>query len=822
MKVHAKIVIVGAGIVGSSAAYWLSHYGEKDVLVIDKGELFENDGSTSHAPGGVNPLSNNTAMAQLAGHTIDLFETLPIWKPGRKPLYMVGGVDVARTDMRMNEVKRLYTNGKGFGVEVHQIGPKEISELFPLMDGTKFKGGLYTPRKPVVAGPHVCGALSVECEKMGGARFVGNTRAIDFDIVDNRIVGIKTNNPEMEYIECEQALICTNIWTPALSEKFGVVTPLMPAEHQYLKTAPLPELAHVSDKNNADHEIIYPSVRDMDGGTYYRHWWDSLGIGNYHHKPLMVDSRKLGKTADHDFTAEDFVEAKKIVEDSIPAARGVEYPYKINGMFSFSVDGLPILGQTGIDGVWMATAVWVTNSGGVGKAMAEWMLTGEPEVDMRALNVNRFLDHQLSNKYIQIACAKAYVEVHDVIHPAQSTSKPRNIRHTPFYVRHQELDAEFTPSAGLEIPYWYNSNAKLLEKYGDQVPDRTGWPAMHWSRIQGAEHLAMRDSAGLMDLTALSILEITGPDAAAYMDYVCTTRMSNIAVGRVTYTLFCTPKGGIKRDVAVSRIDEDAYWIFTGNGTVPQERDWLERLVGDFDVSVNDLTQDYAALGLFGPNARNILQQVTLDDLSDEGFPFYTWQEIEIGMHKVYAMRISYVGELGWELHMSPDVALAVRDEIWAAGQEYDLTPVGLGAMRSMRVEKGYRVWGGDIYTEHNPYEAGMGWMVKLKKDDFVGKAALAEAKAEGQTRRLVTVTVDHPNCVPSGNEPIMVGDKVIGQITSGAWAYSVGKFVGFGYVPLEYAKPGTKVTVEYLAEQFDGEITEDVLFDPKNERMKA
>ncbi len=822
MKIHAKIVIVGAGIVGSSAAYWLAKYGEKDVLVIDKGELFENDGSSSHAPGGVNPLSNNPSMAKLAGDTIDLFETLPLWKPGRKPLYMVGGVDVARTDERMNEVKRLYTNGKGFGVEVHQIGPKEISELFPLMDGSKFKGGLYTPRKPVVAGPHVCGSLAVEAEKMGGTRFVANTKATEFVIENNRIVGIKTNNPDMEYITCEQALICTNIWTPALSETFNVVTPLMPAEHQYLKSAPLPELAHVSDRTNADHEIIYPSVRDMDGGTYYRHWWDSLGIGNYHHRPLMIDSRKLGKSADHAFTPEDFVEARKIVEDSIPAARGVDYPYSINGMFSFSVDGLPILGPTGVDGVWMATACWVTNSGGVGKAMAEWMITGEPEVDMRTLNVNRFLPHQLSDKYIQISCAKAYAEVHDVIHPAQSTSKPRNIRHTPFYPRHLELDAELTPSAGLEIPYWYNSNAKLLEKYGAQVPDRSGWPAQHWSRIQGAEHLAMRDTAGLMDLTALSIIEISGADAAAYMDYVCTSRLSRVKVGGVTYTLMCTPKGGIKRDIAISRIAEDTYWLFTGNGTVPQELDWMRRLVGDYDVVVNDLTSQYAALGLFGPNARAILEQVTPNDISDAGFPFYTWQTIEIGMHKVYAMRISYVGELGWELHMSMDTALAVRDEIWAAGAAHDLVPVGVGAMRSMRVEKGYRVWGGDIHTEHNPYDAGMGWMVKLKKDNFVGKAALAKIKAQPRTRQLVTITVDHPNCVPTGNEPIMIGDEVIGQITSGAWAYSVGKYVGFGYVPVEHAVPGTKVSVGYLAEEFAGEITADVLFDPNNERMKA
>lgn len=824
-------LIIGAGIVGCSAAYHFAQLGVKDVLVIDKGELFENDGSTSHAPGGINPLSNNTSMQQLAAQTIDIFETLPQWKPDRKPIYMVGGLDVARTDNRINEVKRLATSAKAFGLEAHIVDQKEIQELFPLIDPAPFKLGLYTPRKPVASGAHVCGSLAMETERISGGsiKFVGHTKATDFTVAGGRIKSVTTNNPDMGTIECERVLLCTNIWTPALSEKMGITIPLLSAEHQYLKTTPLPELAHASDRTDADNFVIYPSVRDMDGGLYYRNWWDTLGMGSYHHKPIMRDPRGLGKSADHPFTPEDWEDAHRLAKETMPALRrdDVGYPYKINGMFSFTVDGLPIMGETTIAGFWVAAALWVTNSGGAGKAIAEWMTFGEPSVDMRGIDVNRFLDYQTTDRYIQVACTKAYIEVHDVLHPAQWSSYPRNIRHTPFYIRHLEQRAQMTASAGLEIPYWLEENARLLEKYEAQIPPRDGWAAQYWSPIQGAEHLAMRDSVGLFDLTSLSIIEISGTDAEPFMDYMFTNHMT-FDVGKVVYSLLCTPKGGIKRDVAVARKSADAYWVFTGNGTLPLELDWFRRNRGDFAVTIRDQTKAYAALGLFGPNARNVLEKVTPNDVSNDAFPLYTWQNIEIGMSNVYAMRMSYVGELGWELHMPLDVALAVRDELWEAGREFGLVQCGVGAMRSMRVEKGYRLWGADIYTEHNPYEAGMGWLVRLKKDNFIGKKALqairADIKANGLKHRLVTITIDDPAAIPTGNEPVFgingSTDQLLGRITSGGYGHSIGKYIGFAYLPIEHTKAGTQVEIEYLTRRFPATVTQDCLFDPKNERM--
>lgn len=821
MKTYAQTVIIGAGIVGCSTAYYLAHYGVKDVLILDKGELFQNDGSTAHAPGGVNPLSNSTAMAQFATASIDLYASLPLWKPGRKPLYMVGGVDLARTDERMDEVRRLYSNGKGFGVEAHIIGPREISDLFPLVNGNLFKGALYTPRKPVIAGPHVSGSLAQEAERMAGHRFVGQTKVTDFVVENGRLSAILTNNPAMPHIQCERVLLCTNIWAPALTAKLGLTLPLLAAEHQYLKTEPLPQLAHVSDRTNADHEVIYPSVRDLDGGLYYRHWWDSMGIGSYHHRPILVRPATLGESADHPFTPDDFTEAQKMAEETIPALKGVSFPYRINGMFSFSVDGMPILGETPIKGCWVATAVWLSHAGGVGKAMAQWMTFGEPDVDMRQVDLNRFLPYQKTDRFIQIACAKSYAEVHDVVHPAQWSSKPRNLRLTPFHRRHEELRAVFQPNAGLEMPYWLEENQRLLEKYDAQIPHRTGWSAQYWSRIQGAEHLAMRESAGLFDLTNLAIIEVEGDDACAFANTLCTSQM-DIPAGRVAYTLLCTPKGGIKRDITAARLAPNRYWFFTGNGTLPLELEWFHRYAAGFSVTIRDLSHSYAALGLFGPNARRILQKVTPNSVANDAFPLYSWQTLEIGMATAYAMRLSYVGELGWEFHLPMDTALAVRDELWAAGREFNLVSCGVGAMRSMRVEKGYRLWGADIYTEHNPYEAGMGWMVKLNKGNFVGREALQAIKNQPLTRRLVTLTLDDPNVMPTGNEPVWDNGRLIGQITSGNYGYTIGRYITFAYLPPDYTQPGTQLEIEYLAQRYPATVTADTLFDAANARMKA
>lgn len=821
MTKHVRVVIVGAGIVGCSIAYHLTQLGWKDVLIFDKGELFDNVGSTSHAPGGVVPLTFNKTMSRLGGHSVKIYGSVDPWKPDRNTVNRTGGVELARTPERMEDLKRLNSLAKSYGVRANLVTPEEIVQLNPLLDAETYVGGLHIPDKLIVAGAHVSGALGRDATATGGATFVGYTEVTDFDVKDGRIVGVSTDNPDYAYVSCEQAVICTNIWSPAMSEKIGVKIPLMAAENQYALTEGIGQLAHL-DHSNKDHEVLYPTCRDLDVAMYYRHFWDQVGIGSYNHVPRMVNSRDVGETAMRAFTDDDFTVAWGHAKEAMPGIRQAKLGHRFNGMFSFSIDGMPVLGESPLKGVWVAAAIWLTHAGGVGKVMAELMTYGESEWDTRELSINRFIDCQRTERFISIASTKNYREVYDMTHPNQPTSAPRNVRLTPFHEKHKAMKAEFIPSAWLEMPYWLKENERLLELYDDQIPHRSGWGAKYWSRLQGAEHLATRENVAMFDLTGLAIIEVAGSGVVDFMNYLCTGKM-DIAPGRVTYTLLCTPSGGIKRDLTVARMGVERYWMFTGNATLNLEMAWVtSHAPKDGSVTVRDLSHSYAAVGVWGPNARKVLEKVTPNDVRNEAFPFYTWQWLEVGMATVYAMRISYAGELGWELHMPMDLAGGVWGDLWEAGREFGLVPAGLGSFRSLRFEKGYRLWGAEIHTETHPYEAGMGWMVKLRKGDFIGRDALVKARKAPLTRKLVTLTLDDPNVVLTGFEPIFAGDTLLGHVTSGNYGYTVGKYIAFGYVPPEFAEVGMELEVEFLSERHKAIVVEDVLHDPKNERMKA
>ncbi|GAB4578696.1 MAG: FAD-dependent oxidoreductase [Anaerolineales bacterium] len=819
MKTHTHLLIVGAGIVGCSTAYYLAQMGWKDVLVVDKGELFENDGSTSHAPGGVVPLGTTEVMTKLGFGSVELFSSLQPWKPDRNHFNPVGGLELARRPERMDMLKQLHGAAQAFGVEAELITSKQIEERVPYIKGDTYLGALFVKKKMIAAGAHLSGALARDAEAAGGVRFMGHTKVTEFIIQNGRLTGVKTDNPDLAEITCEQLLLCTNIWTPALTETFGITIPLLASEHQYVISTPVEALAHL-DVNNKDHEVIYPTVRDLDMAMYWRHHWNKIGVGSYHHKPRMVDPRAVSKTAMHPFTPEDFDEAWQIAQNAIPTLRGAGLTKAFNGMFSFSVDGFPITGPTPVKGFWVATAIWLTHAGGVGKAMANWLTHGDPGLDARQINVNRFMDYQLSQKFIQVACTKNYAEVYDIIHPAQPPSKPRNVRLTPFYEREKALGAYFTSIAGFEIPYWYEGNAHLLHKYSAQIPDRTGWGAAYWSRIQGAEHLATRETVGLFDVTTLGIIEVSGPSAAVFLDQVCTQPM-DVPPGTVVYTLMCTPRGGIKRDLTVVRLEKDRFWMFAGRMTVPQELDWLRQHAPAEGVMIRERSSEFASLGLWGPRAREVLASVSPNDVSHAAFPYFTAQWIEVGMAKVLAIRVSYAGELGWELYTSLDFGAHLWDTLWEAGQASGMVACGAGAFRSLRVEKGYRLWGSDVHTDYDPYEAGMGWMVKLNKGDFIGREALL-AKKGHNTRRLVTLTLDDPNAALMGYEPVFHEGKRVGMVTSGNYGYCVGKYVAFAYVPVELAAPGTALEVAFVGVRYPATVAVDVLFDPKNERMKS
>ncbi len=809
MQHQARLVIVGAGIVGCSAAYHLAALGWRDIVVLDKGGLFENDGSTSHAPGGMFLTNPSRMMTEFAKYSRQLYGQLDLG--GAPCLFGVGGVEVARTAARWHDLRRKQGWARSYGLEAHLLAPSEVRDLVPILDDTIIHGAYYVPDDAVAKGARVTEALA-RAAQAAGVTFHADTPVLGLEVRDGRVRAVVTQGGR---IAAEQVLLCTNIWAPVLAAQVGVTIPLQAAQHLYAVTTPLPEL------DGAPQEVVHPVMRDQDRSMYYRQQGDCYGVGSYRHEPLMVDPRDLERTAQRPFLPEHFAPAWEAAGELLPPLRRTQLQSRLNGMFAFTVDGFPAMGETTVKGLWSCVGLWLTHAGGAGKAIAEWMTDGVPGMDLREADITRFQPHQLTRAYVVERCAQNYREVYDIIHPAQPIASPRNVRLGMFHQRLVEQGGVFFQSGGWEVAQWYEANEPLLETYADRIPHREGWAAQFWSPIQGAEHLAVRERAGMFNLAALAVVEVAGPGAAAFLNWIATNQIDR-PVGRIIYTSMLDQRGGIVADLTVVRRAPDRFWLITGGSLLPRDRAWVERHAPqDGSVTITDLSSAYTALGLWGPRARDVLQRVAEEDVSNGAFPFYTARPLTIDTVPVYALRISYAGELGWELYAPTEYAARLWDVLWEAGQLHGVIAAGAGAFDSLRLEKGYRLWGTDIHADYNPYEAGIGWAVRLDKGDFIGRAALLQAKEDGLARRLCCLTLDGPG-VLLGKEPILHNGAPVGYVTSANYGYSVGAFIAYGYLPIACAAPGTQVEVEFFGERFRATVAVEPLFDREMARLKA
>lgn len=818
MRNQASLVIIGAGIVGCSVAHYLTQKGWRDIVVLDQGPLPKTGGSTSHAPGLVFQTNSLRVMTEFAKASVQLYSDLEL--DGQPCFYPVGSLEVAATPERWDDLKRKLGFARAWGLEAELLSPEQCREKIPLLDAGKILGGLHVPSDGIAKALRICDAL-IRGASERGATFYGETPVIDIEVANGRVQAVVTPAGR---IATDLVLVCAGIWGPRVGRMAGVSIPLQPMEHLYVLTPPIPELA------GETREVVHPLLRHQDKAMYFRHMGDAYGIGSYNHPPLPVDVDALRKPGDSplmpslmEWTPEHFTAAWEEAISLLPAigragtGRLEDCPYKINGMFSFTPDANPLLGESlDVRGFWVAEAVWVTHAGGVGKVMAEWLADGRPSLDLRECDLNRFEPHVHSPAYVLARGNQQYDEVYDIIHPLQQMEQPRPLRTSPFYQRMAELGAVFFESRGWERPQWFASNESLLA--GRDLLQRTGWAARYWSPIVGAEHVATRERVALYDMTSLTKLEVTGPGALAFLQRLTTNQLDR-PVGSVTYTLMLDEQGGIRSDMTVARLAEHHFQI-GANGLI--DLAWMKRhLPADGSVQVRDSTSSFCCIGVWGPRARDLVQSLSPNDLSNEAFPFYTAQPIFVREVPVVALRLSYVGELGWELYTTPDYGLRLWDLLWEAGQPFGVFAGGRGAFDSLRLEKGYRLWGADMYTEHTPYEAGLGWTVKLDKGDFIGREALLRAREAGLSRRLRCLTLDDPSVVVMGKEPILDGNRVLGYVTSANLGYSVGKSIAYGYLPIEYDE-GAKVEIEYFGERYPATVTREPLFDPKSERMKC
>jgi glycine cleavage system aminomethyltransferase T len=494
-----------------------------------------------------------------------------------------------------------------------------------------------------------------------------------------------------------------------------------------------------------------------------------------------------------------------------------------NGIFVFTPDGMPAVGPTTVDGLWSALAIWWTHSGGYGRIVAEWMETGVPKlpsgpVDTGGIHVRRFEPHVGEKDYFVDKGAKRYEQVYSIVEPRWQPDDHRTLRTSPFYHRQQELGAEFYQAGGWESAQWYESNADLVDRYADRIPEQDGWQAINRSPIEGAEHLHTREHVSMFDMTTFSSIVVEGDDAGAYLQSVCSNDV-DIDVGTVRYSLLLNEGGNILADVTVVRVTDDRYLVTTGGGNSPQiHGSWLkERAPETVSVTIEEGAR--TTIGLWGPKSRLLLQRCTDADVSNDGFGYFRAKRMYVGEVPVVALRVSYVGELGWELWAPVEYGQRLWDTLWEAGQDLDVRPMGGGALSSMRLEKGYRLWGTDIDTDANPFEAGLPFAVDMDTD-FVGKEALQRARESGIDSRIVPLTLDDSTDIMLSGRPVTKDGETVGYVQAGDYGYSIGESIAYTYLPDEYAEFGTAVQVHCEGETYDATVREEPLFDKGREKI--
>jgi len=830
----ARAVVIGGGIVGSSLAGWLTTLGWREVLLLDKGPFPNPGGSTGHASNFIFPVDHSKEMTQL---------TLESMRQYREAgtLIECGGIEVARTEERLEELRRRMASATSWGVEgCRLVTAAEIEELVPFVNDEILLGGFYTPSVAVVDSLRFGTIMRERGTATGALDVSANTEVTGIDVEDGRVRRVRTSRGD---VETEVVVVACGVWSPRIARMAGASIPLTPAVHQMIDVGPVPRF--LSSKTS----IEFPIVRDMDTNMYERQDGQGLEVGSYAHRPILHDPDEIPSIEEASltptelpFTQEDFEPQLQDALELVPEILGDEsvgIKYAINGLLSLTPDGLPLLGETPeVRGLWSAAAVWVKEGPGVGKSVAEWMVFGEPEIDLQSSDIARFYPEQRTPEHVKGRAAEGFNKTYGIVHPSEQWESNRGIRTAPFWERERDLGAVFYEAAAWERPHWYESNAPLVEEYGVR-PREHEWEARWWSPIINAEHLAMRDRAAMFDLTAFCIFDVVGPGALDCVQQVAMRQM-DVKVGRNVYTPVLSHAGGFKSDLTIMRMAEDRFRVVTGGAHGMADLKWFrDHLPADGETRIEDLTSTWTTIGLWGPRARDVLSSLTSDDVSNEGFPFGTFKTVALDGLDVLASRISYVGDLGWELYAPMADGLELWDLVWEAGRPHGVVPAGIGVYGTTgRLEKCYRAFGFELDADYTVVEADMAWG-KVKEQDFVGKEAYVSHREADPVALLCTLTVeDHTS--RSGVERTMLGREPVlskegtpledakgrrSYVTSAGAAPSVGMHVLMAYLPPEQAVEGEELLVEYMGERYPVTVRvagSRAIFDPENARIRS
>ncbi|WP_418161616.1 GcvT family protein [Benzoatithermus flavus] len=763
----ARVVIIGGGIVGCSVAYHLGKMGWTDVLLLERHRL--SAGSTWHAAGLVGQLRTSANITQLLGYSVALYERLEAetglatgWKRN-------GGLRLACNPDRWIEVRRQATTAKSFGLEMHLLTPKEAQELWPLMTVDDVVGAAFLPTDGQANPSDITQALA-KGARAAGVTIVEEVKVTGISVEHGRVRAVTTDRGA---VACERLVLCGGMWSRALGRLAGVNIPLVPVRHQYVITE---RIEGVTPN--------LPTLRDPDRLTYWKEEVGGLVMGGYEPNPIPWAEDGIPEGFEFALLDEDwdhFEPIMRLALGRVPALERAGIKRMINGPESFTPDGNFILGEAPeVRNFFVGcgfNAFGIASAGGAGMALAEWVARGEPPFDLWPVDIRRFGRNHLDEGWVRARTLEAYAKHYTLAWPGEEHRSGRPLRRSPLYDRLRAQGAVFGEKLGWERPNWF-------ARPGEEAADRYSFARPNWFEAVGREHAACRERVALFDQSSFAKFLVVGRDAEKALSWLCANDVAK-PPGRLTYTQMLNRKGGIECDLTVARLAPDRFYLVTGTGFATHDADWIARNIpAGLDAHLVEVTSAHATLSLFGPRARDVLAVCSRDDLANAAFPFGTCRTITVAGAPVLALRVTYVGELGWELHLPTEFAATVYDALMAAGRAHGIANAGYRAIESLRLEKGYRAWGSDIGPDHSPLVAGLGWAVKLGKDTpFLGRDALLEQKRRPLPRLFAGFMVEDPNVVLLGRETIYRDGRRCGWLTSGGFGYTLGKPLGYGYV---------------------------------------
>jgi glycine cleavage system aminomethyltransferase T/glycine/D-amino acid oxidase-like deaminating enzyme len=817
---HARAVIIGGGVGGTSIAYHLTELGWHDVVLVDRAEL--TSGSTFHSAGLVGQLRSTTTLTRMMMYGTSLYRRLTAETGVDVSWHEVGSLRLASSKERFEELQRQAGWAKTFGLPLELITPEEAQAKFPLMSLDGVLGAVWLPTDGWLDPSGLAQALAAGA-RTRGAQIRQHTRVVGVNVDRGRVRGVEVEGRggERSTIEAEVVVNAGGMFAPEIGRMAGVSMPIIPMAHQYLFT-------------NAIEGAVptLPTMRDPDRLCYFREEVGGLCMGGYERDPMPWSLDGIPADFNHRLLDPDWPRFQPIMEGAIsrvPAIADAGVTRMINGPEAFTPDNEFILGESEVRGFFVAAgfcAHGIAGTGGIGQQMARWIVEGEPELDLWKMDSRRFGGQYRSQRLTLERSYENYATYYDIHYPNEERLAGRPLRLSPAYEDVAALGAVFGEKSMWERPNWFTPNEDgggVSSRAALEATRPRGWAGQHWSPAIGAEALATRQAAAIFDESSFAKIEIEGPGALAFLQRLCANDVDRL-VDSITYTQMLNHRGGIECDFTVTRRAPDRFLIVTGTAFGNHDLGWMQRHVpDDASVRIRDATSALACFGIWGPNARAILEGLTSDDLTNDAFPYLTARMVTLGSLLVLALRVTYVGELGWELYIPSEYGRALWRTLWDAGKEQGLVAGGYRAIDALRLEKGYRVWSSDITPEETPYEAGLGFAVKLDKGvDFIGREALVAAKAAGPRKRLRCLVLDDPRSVALGNEPVRVDGWIVGRATSGGYGFAVEKSIAYAYLPPDQAAIGTRGDVEVFGEWIGFEIAREPLWDPEGERIRS